>query len=105
MKLSLASLPALLFLIAVALPARASPRVIGVDDALADGEIDTEDLLARGVRGSTMMRSAPGGQTWVSIGGFTRRTISDEREVGGFVVVGLPFDRVARPSTRPPIVD
>jgi hypothetical protein len=81
--------------------ARASPPAKqAIDDALADGEVDSEDLLGRGITGRTMLRTAPGGETWVSLVGFTRRTITDEREVGGFIVVGLPFDRIARSSSK-----
>ncbi len=108
MKLSLSAL-SFSCVLAVTLPAQAAPSspssVIGVDDALADGEVDSEDLLARGIRGTAMLRSAPGGQTWISLVGFSRKTISNEREIGGFIVVGLPFDRVARRSVRPTLVD
>jgi hypothetical protein len=36
----------------------------------------------------------------VSLLGFTRRTIEDRQEIGGFIVVGLPLDRFARSNTR-----
>lgn len=81
--------------------ARASPRSIATDDALADGEVDPEDLVAR----ATVGRALPPlpssrSQTWVSLVGFSRRNTIDEREeVGGMLVVGLPLDKVARPST------
>lgn len=93
----------LLFLLLSMLPsrARASPRGAATDDALADGEVDPEDLVAR----ATVGRAVPPlpssrGQTWVSLVGFAHRNaISQQEEVGGLVVVGLPLDKVARPST------
>lgn len=36
----------------------------------------------------------------MSLAGFTRAAEGGERELGAFVVVGLPFDRMARPGTK-----
>lgn len=75
------------------------------EDALADDEIDPEDIVARGSRSlpasaGRPVLGAPSGSAWLSIEGFTRRTLDDRREVGGFVVLGLPLDRFTRSSTR-----
>ncbi len=81
--------------------ARASPPFLkSTDDLLADGDIDAEDLVGHATVGRGRPRSAPGGESWVSLAGFTRETVLGEREVGGMVVVGLPFDRIARVSAR-----
>lgn len=81
--------------------ARASPRAVATDDALADGEVDPEDLVARATVGRAVAPlPAPRGQTWVSLVGFAHRnTITEQEEVGGLVVVGLPLEKIARPST------
>lgn len=85
--------------------AKASPRASpATDDALADGEVDPEDLVARATVGRATVPRPPGGQAWLSVVGFSRRSaITDEREVGGMMVVGLPLDRIARPSVKPNI--
>jgi hypothetical protein len=81
--------------------ARAAPRFAKTDeDALADGDLDAEDLVGRATVGRTVVRSPPGGETWLSLAGFTRSTLAGEREIGGFVVVGLPLDRIAKIGTR-----
>jgi hypothetical protein len=93
---------ALLFSLVVltfAASARADPSA---EDALADGEIDPEDFVVRATAGRRTLPLAPGGSAWISLVGFTRSAaaMNQEREVGGLVVVGLPFDRFARASTR-----
>jgi hypothetical protein len=81
--------------------ARASPPFAKAsDDVLADGDLDAEDLVGRATVGRATMRSSPGGEAWLSLAGFTRETVLGTREVGGFVVVGLPLDRFARVSAR-----
>jgi len=80
--------------------ALAAPNDVPLEDALADGEIDSEDVVGRGTTGRTVLRTAPGGQTWVSLAGFSRTTITNEREIGGFVVLSVPFDRLTRPRAR-----
>ena len=70
------------------------------DDALADGDLDAEDLVGRATVGRAILRRPAGGDTWLSLAGFARRAMDGEREVGGFVVVGLPFDRIARVGAR-----
>jgi hypothetical protein len=81
--------------------ARASPRARSDEELLGDGEIDPEDLVGRATVGrGSALRAAPGGEAWVSLEGFTRKTVLGEREVGGMVVVGLPLDRLTRASTR-----
>ena len=84
-------------------PARASPRASPTEDRVGDGELDAEDLVGRATLGRSPLRTSPGGEAWVSLGGFTRQTMLGEREVGGLVVLGLPFDRIARASPRTPI--
>jgi hypothetical protein len=80
--------------------ARASPLVRSDEELLVDGDIDPEDLVARGTVGRAVLPRAPGGEAWLSLAGFTQETPSGGREVGGYVVVGLPFDRIARLGTR-----
>ncbi|HVH43864.1 MAG TPA: hypothetical protein VM925_16035 [Labilithrix sp.] len=102
---ALATLLLLLTKTASASPRRGSPANVQ-EDALADGEIDPEDIAARGAL-STVATGAgrpvlgsPSGSAWVSLLGFSRRTLDERREIGGFVVIGLPLDRFARANTR-----
>lgn len=76
------------------------------EDALYDEDIDVEDIASRSVF-EDMPRGAPDeprpqrGPLWISLVGFDRKTIDERREVGGFVVVGLPLERLARgPAPR-----
>jgi hypothetical protein len=80
--------------------ARASPHTRSEEDMLGDGDLDADDLVGRATVGRAMVRRPPGGEAWISLGGFTRRTMQGERELGGLVVVGLPLDRIARSGTR-----
>jgi hypothetical protein len=97
-----------LFVFALETSARASPRwTPSPEDTLADGDIDAEDAAARNVvsivsspTGGRTVAGSPAGSTWLSLVGFTRRTYDDRREIGGFLVLGLPLDRFARGSTR-----
>lgn len=96
-------------------PLHAAPRPFE-EDLLADGDIDVEDVassrtplsrrapsglhaLGSPTGGRTVLGS-PSGSTWLSLVGFSHRTIDERQEVGGFVVLGLPLDRFARSSTR-----
>jgi hypothetical protein len=98
----------LLFAFALETSARASPRwAPSHEDALADGDIDAEDVAARSVfsivsspAGGRTALGSPAGSTWLSLVGFTRRTYGDHREVGGLLVLGIPLDHFARGSTR-----
>ena len=105
----LAAITTLLLL--VARTAGASPRRSSLanaqEDALADGDIDPEDIATRGplssLAGATTGRpilGTPPGSAWLSLVGFSRRTLDDRREIGGFLVLGLPLDRFARGGTR-----
>lgn len=105
----LAAITTLLLL--VARTASASPRRSSLtnaqEDALADGDVDPEDIAARSpldsLSGATSGRpilGSPPGSTWVSLLGFSRRTLDDRQEIGGFVVLGLPLERFARGGTR-----
>ena len=80
--------------------ARASPGSKTDQEQLGDGDLDAEDLVGRATVGRPLVRRAPGGEAWVSLGGFTRKMTTGEREVGGLIVVGLPFDRIARGGVR-----
>ena len=98
-------------LLLVARTAGASPRRSSIslaqEDALADGDIDPEDIAAggalrtlSGATGGRPVLGTPPGSAWVSLLGFSRRTLDDRREIGGFIVLGLPLDRFARGGTR-----
>ncbi len=99
----------------------AEPRTAGAsqpapEDLLADGEIDAEDIASARTplsrrppsglhalaapTGGRRVLGAPSGSTWLSLVGFAHRTLDDRREVGGFLVLGLPLDRFARSNTR-----
>jgi hypothetical protein len=78
----------------------APPFSSKTEDALTDGDLDAEDLVGRATVGRGHARRALGGEAWVSLAGYTRTAAYGEREVGGFVVVGLPFDRMGRMGTR-----
>lgn len=99
-------LPALVFVLLVTLGAshaRASPRTSqsrSGEELVADGDLDAEDLVGRATVGRGVLRRPAGGEAWVTLGGFTRETTQGAREIGGLVVVGLPFDRMARSGTR-----
>jgi hypothetical protein len=92
--------------------ASASPRSASFsgsqEDALGDGDIDTEDIATRSIFGSTVAGATSGrpvlgsasGSAWLSLVGFSRRTLNDTHEIGGFLVLGLPLDRFARAGTR-----
>lgn len=92
----------LLFLWMRAAEARAEPRARPVEDLVADGdsELDPEDLVGRATIGRGTARSSPGGQAWLSLAGFSRETMTGQRELGGLVVVGLPLDRFARVASH-----
>jgi len=110
MKLALVLLGSLLLFLFLsvddAAEARASPRR-SQEDALADGDIDPEDLAsgsrALPLSSATVGRpvlGAPSGSTYLSLVGFSRQTLDERQEIGGFVVLGFPFDRVGRGTTR-----
>jgi hypothetical protein len=76
--------------------ARAAPRDAAAEDRQGDGDLDADDLVGHATLSRSTVRRALGGDAWISLGGFARRTVQGEREVGGLVVVGLPLDRIAR---------
>jgi len=116
----MASLASLVLLACATLTsaARASPRsdpwrsANAREDALADGDIDVEDIASQGPFSFDPPRSSASGprtaaprasgSAWLTLGGFSRQNMLEERrEVGGFVVLGLPLDRFTQgPSTR-----
>lgn len=87
-------------LVLTSLEARAAPLARSGEDLFADGDLDAEDLVGRATVGRAVAPRTPGGQSWVSLAGFTRSSLDGEREVGGLVVVGLPLDRITRLGTR-----
>lgn len=94
---ALAALSMLLTKTATASPRRGS-FANAQEDALADGDVDPEDIVARGAPGSAGTRTTPGvpwGSAWLSVVGFSRRTLDERREQGGFIILGLPLDRFA----------
>jgi hypothetical protein len=103
-RMAALGVPFLLFLLLLSSPHRAAaaPRSLATDDALADGEIDPEDLVARATVGRAVLPlPSSRRRTWLSLVGFAHRnTISQQEEVGGLVVVGLPLEKIVRPSTR-----
>jgi hypothetical protein len=102
-------LPVGLLSVVMAAPAaRASPSHAGfataTEDAIAAGDLDAEDLVARPLVASLPRASAGravvppsrGGSAWVSLLAFARPAegVAAE-EIGGALVVGLPLDRMA----------
>ena len=81
----------------------APPGPVSVEDGLVGGDFDAEDLLARSGAGRSTLPKAPGGDTWVSLVGYTKPSpITTDREVGGMVIVGLPLDRLFGARGRSP---
>jgi hypothetical protein len=78
----------------------APPHAKPEEDAIADGDHDAYDLVGRATVGRAAVRSPPGGQAWLSLAGFTRSAAAGPSEIGGFVVVGLPLDRMGKLGTR-----
>jgi hypothetical protein len=89
-------LPSLLALRAT--PARADPLFdLGQDsleDRFVDGDLDEEDLNAARLGAHTASADFHGG-TWISLVGFTKQLLSGRNDLGGMVVVGVAFDRIA----------
>jgi hypothetical protein len=93
-------LAAFFALIVVVAPARARADPLfdfgedALEDALVDGDLDEEDHVAARLGGHTGASDVHG-ESWVSVVGFTRELLSGRNDVGGFLVVGLAFDRIA----------
>ncbi|MBX3225216.1 MAG: hypothetical protein KF795_32165, partial [Labilithrix sp.] len=100
-------------LVAPTSPADAAPRrgfaSTAQEDAVADGDLDQEDLdtsplsVLDGATSGRPILGRPRGSTWVSLVGFSHRALAfggERQEIGGFLVVGLPLDRFARANTR-----
>ena len=92
---------------AEASPRRGSSSDNALEDALADGDIDEEDIATSPLSSLSAATSGrpilgrPSGSAWVSLLGFSRQApLQGRQEIGGFVVVGLPLDRFARANTR-----
>lgn len=86
-----AALLALLLSLSIAHRARAD-----VDDALVDGDLDGEDVV---VRVGTRVAPRADGSLWLSLVGFGREG-RERQEVGAMLVLGVPFDRLARGRAR-----
>jgi hypothetical protein len=88
-----------LFTLAVARRADASPWFgwgdSKVEDKWEDGDLDEEDLIAVGTQGHRAPTSDLSSRSWVSLSGFFQELPTGKREVGGLVVVGLAFDKIA----------
>ncbi|HLK36225.1 MAG TPA: hypothetical protein VKU41_05690 [Polyangiaceae bacterium] len=61
------------------------------EERYADGDLDDEDYLVARHPGVTDVH----GESWVSVGAFSRQLQSGKTDVGGLVVVGLALDRLA----------
>jgi hypothetical protein len=102
--LSLALLAALILTLTLApVRARADPLFDhgedALEDAFVDGDLDEEDHVAMRLGGHTGSSDVHG-QSWVSVVGFTRQLLSGRNDVGGFLVVGVAFDRIATGSVH-----
>jgi hypothetical protein len=92
--------PALVvFLVLLVSPtARADPwqpwQENAIDDQLADGDIDEQDVVNVSPVGFAGLAGLHG-ESWVSLVGFTKQLVSGQNDVGGMVVVGLALDRLA----------
>lgn len=92
-------------LLATPCAARASPAgATALEDAIAAGDVDGEDLVARPAlaalpragAGRAVLPRAGGGSAWVSLLAFARPSSGlAAEEVGGALVVGLPLERMA----------
>jgi hypothetical protein len=95
----LAPLLALLFALFVSRRAQAAPWFGWGDSKTEDkweaGDLDEEDLIALGSgrrRGATSDLSA---RSWVSLSSFFQELPTGKQEVGGLIVVGIAFDKIA----------
>lgn len=75
--------------------ARAAPPEPPPEDRIYDGDLDAEDVVGRATARHALVGSAKGAGAWVSLSGFTQRSLQGQRELGGLIVVGLPLDRIA----------
>lgn len=94
---ALAGVLALLLVLFSSAEARAAPDL---DDLVTDGELDGEDIV---VRGRTRVAPRPSASTWLSLVGFVNEG-SRRSEVGGMLVLGIPFDRMAARAAAPDLV-
>ncbi len=59
------------------------------------GDLDEEDLIAIGSQGHRTPTSDLAARSWVSVSTFFQVLPTGQREVGGLVVVGIAFDKIA----------
>jgi hypothetical protein len=100
-----ASVLSLLFALCVARRADAAPW-FGLGDSRAeerweDGDLDEEDLIALGSQGRHRTPTSDlSARSWVSLSTFFQELPTGKREVGGLIVVGVAFDKIAAGTTR-----
>ena len=91
-------LVAALLALTVAPPASADPSTLlsrnALDDLLADGDLDGEDLTALRL-GSMTPSTDLHGSTWVSLIGYGEQAVGGGSGFGAGLVVGVAFDRIA----------
>lgn len=103
MPFVIALLGSLLFTLAAG-PARAAEEPLELEEEVADDVADREDeppwdpwsSLARSSSGRPVLGGGRGGSPTVSLVAFSREAASERREVGGFLLVGWPLDRLGR---------
>jgi len=66
-----------------------------VEDKWEGGDLDEEDLIALGLGGRRAPSSDLSARSWVSLSGFFQELPTGQREVGGLLVVGIAFDKIA----------
>jgi hypothetical protein len=66
----------------------------GLEDQFVDGDIDEEDVNAMRLGAHTASADFHGG-TYVSLVGFAKELISGRNDLGGMLIVGVAFDRIA----------
>jgi hypothetical protein len=71
------------------------------EEALREGDLDFDDLVARARGAPGSAAPGPRGQTWVSLAGYVSHTMLG-RDVGGVVVVGLALERIVHGAALAP---
>lgn len=83
------------FTMALGTTATASPETDALEDRLASGDIDGDDLAVLPDRTARAIATSGRGHASISLVGFTRPWTTGTRETGGLVVVGIPLERLA----------
>ncbi len=79
---------------------QAAPWQKSLEESVGDGDLDADDLVGRATVGPSIVAGARGAGAWLSLSGFTRHVGPGEREIGGFLAVGVPLDRMATVAAR-----